>query len=283
MSMQCRELFQELNVEIVPPYMIASKVRPAKVSQNHSFQRCHISFTLVLLLRWWGVVSTIYRHFKMCLIINTVLLCVVLSCAPIACQLYHVWAQPMLTNKLCLLYLCMVIVYVLKKMHAFMLMWRTRITTDTVNMFAMCLHEHQLETGCLIGCFLWALLTMVDFKWIKPTNWWCTHSWSIKEKKTMTLFYDIMAFTAYKRHKCTICLHGRLWRQKKKHFTQHHSCLTLTTTAWHAGPPSSGLHRPSVDTWAPLLLRPTPTRRHPSPRQPHCLTEIGRASCRERV
>ena len=34
MSMQCRELFQELNVEIVPPYMIASKVRPAKVSQN---------------------------------------------------------------------------------------------------------------------------------------------------------------------------------------------------------------------------------------------------------
>uniref|UniRef100_A0A3P8ZH42 Actin-like protein 6A n=1 Tax=Esox lucius TaxID=8010 RepID=A0A3P8ZH42_ESOLU len=43
MSMQCRELFQELNVEIVPPYMIASKVRPAKVSQNHSFQRFHIS------------------------------------------------------------------------------------------------------------------------------------------------------------------------------------------------------------------------------------------------
>ncbi|XP_005165974.1 actin-like protein 6A isoform X1 [Danio rerio] len=28
MSMQCRELFQELGVEIVPPYMIASKVRP---------------------------------------------------------------------------------------------------------------------------------------------------------------------------------------------------------------------------------------------------------------
>ena len=43
MSMQCRELFQELNVEIVPPYMIASKVRPAKVSQNCSFQRFHIS------------------------------------------------------------------------------------------------------------------------------------------------------------------------------------------------------------------------------------------------
>lgn len=43
MSMQCRELFQELNVEIVPPYMIASKVRPAKVSQNYSFQRFHIS------------------------------------------------------------------------------------------------------------------------------------------------------------------------------------------------------------------------------------------------
>lgn len=31
MSMQCRELFQELGVEIVPPYMIASKVRPAEV------------------------------------------------------------------------------------------------------------------------------------------------------------------------------------------------------------------------------------------------------------
>lgn len=27
MSMQCRELFQELNNEIIPPYMIASKVR----------------------------------------------------------------------------------------------------------------------------------------------------------------------------------------------------------------------------------------------------------------
>lgn len=27
MSMQCRELFQELNVEIIPPYMIASKVK----------------------------------------------------------------------------------------------------------------------------------------------------------------------------------------------------------------------------------------------------------------
>lgn len=27
MSMQCRELFQELNAEIIPPYMIASKVR----------------------------------------------------------------------------------------------------------------------------------------------------------------------------------------------------------------------------------------------------------------
>lgn len=26
MSMQCRELFQELSVEIIPPYMIASKV-----------------------------------------------------------------------------------------------------------------------------------------------------------------------------------------------------------------------------------------------------------------
>ncbi|XP_041913839.1 actin-like protein 6A isoform X1 [Alosa sapidissima] len=30
MSMQCRELFQELAVEIVPPYLIASKVRAAK-------------------------------------------------------------------------------------------------------------------------------------------------------------------------------------------------------------------------------------------------------------
>ncbi len=33
--MQCRELFQELGVEIVPPYMIASKVRTTTV---HSFQ-----------------------------------------------------------------------------------------------------------------------------------------------------------------------------------------------------------------------------------------------------
>lgn len=32
MSMQCRELFQELNVEIIPPYMIASKVRSVDVS-----------------------------------------------------------------------------------------------------------------------------------------------------------------------------------------------------------------------------------------------------------
>uniref|UniRef100_A0A671TD76 Actin-like protein 6A n=1 Tax=Sinocyclocheilus anshuiensis TaxID=1608454 RepID=A0A671TD76_9TELE len=35
MSMQCRELFQELGVEIVPPYVIASKVRTTQV---HSFQ-----------------------------------------------------------------------------------------------------------------------------------------------------------------------------------------------------------------------------------------------------
>uniref|UniRef100_A0A672M4X7 Actin-like protein 6A n=1 Tax=Sinocyclocheilus grahami TaxID=75366 RepID=A0A672M4X7_SINGR len=35
MSMQCRELFQELGVEIVPPYVIASKVRSTQV---HSFQ-----------------------------------------------------------------------------------------------------------------------------------------------------------------------------------------------------------------------------------------------------
>lgn len=26
-TMQCRELFQEMNIEIIPPYMIASKVR----------------------------------------------------------------------------------------------------------------------------------------------------------------------------------------------------------------------------------------------------------------
>uniref|UniRef100_A0A8C9SQ59 Actin-like protein 6A n=1 Tax=Scleropages formosus TaxID=113540 RepID=A0A8C9SQ59_SCLFO len=32
MTMQCRELFQEMNVEIVPPYMIASKVRPSAQS-----------------------------------------------------------------------------------------------------------------------------------------------------------------------------------------------------------------------------------------------------------
>lgn len=30
-SMQCRELFQELNVEIIPPYMIAAKVRGKRV------------------------------------------------------------------------------------------------------------------------------------------------------------------------------------------------------------------------------------------------------------
>lgn len=35
MSMQCRELFQELNVEIIPPYMIASKVRFAEFKQTH--------------------------------------------------------------------------------------------------------------------------------------------------------------------------------------------------------------------------------------------------------
>lgn len=34
MSMQCRELFQELNVEIIPPYMIASKVGSAEVKQQ---------------------------------------------------------------------------------------------------------------------------------------------------------------------------------------------------------------------------------------------------------
>uniref|UniRef100_A0A668AZJ4 Actin-like protein 6A n=1 Tax=Myripristis murdjan TaxID=586833 RepID=A0A668AZJ4_9TELE len=40
MSMQCRELFQELNVEIVPPYMIATKVRPAE-EHLHTYH-------------WWG-------------------------------------------------------------------------------------------------------------------------------------------------------------------------------------------------------------------------------------
>ena len=39
MSMQCRELFQELNVEIIPPYMIASKV-------NHTFQSIFVSFDI---------------------------------------------------------------------------------------------------------------------------------------------------------------------------------------------------------------------------------------------
>lgn len=29
-SMQCRELFQEMNIEIVPPYMIAAKVGGAR-------------------------------------------------------------------------------------------------------------------------------------------------------------------------------------------------------------------------------------------------------------
>lgn len=38
MSMQCRELFQELNVEIIPPYMIASKVRSVEVIV--SFDKC---------------------------------------------------------------------------------------------------------------------------------------------------------------------------------------------------------------------------------------------------
>lgn len=38
MSMQCRELFQELNVEIIPPYMIASKVR--SVEMIVSFDKC---------------------------------------------------------------------------------------------------------------------------------------------------------------------------------------------------------------------------------------------------
>lgn len=36
MSMQCRELFQELGVEIVPPYVIASKVRSLKFILNSS-------------------------------------------------------------------------------------------------------------------------------------------------------------------------------------------------------------------------------------------------------
>uniref|UniRef100_A0A672M593 Actin-like protein 6A n=1 Tax=Sinocyclocheilus grahami TaxID=75366 RepID=A0A672M593_SINGR len=37
MSMQCRELFQELGVEIVPPYVIASKVRSTQVHSFHFF------------------------------------------------------------------------------------------------------------------------------------------------------------------------------------------------------------------------------------------------------
>lgn len=40
MSMQCRELFQELNVEIIPPYMIASKVGLGSYSNNANFQVC---------------------------------------------------------------------------------------------------------------------------------------------------------------------------------------------------------------------------------------------------
>uniref|UniRef100_A0A672JT02 Actin-like protein 6A n=1 Tax=Salarias fasciatus TaxID=181472 RepID=A0A672JT02_SALFA len=36
MSMQCRELFQELNVELIPPYMIASKVKKKKNVQISS-------------------------------------------------------------------------------------------------------------------------------------------------------------------------------------------------------------------------------------------------------
>lgn len=37
MSMQCRELFQELNNEIIPPYMIASKVRFTEVKRTLNF------------------------------------------------------------------------------------------------------------------------------------------------------------------------------------------------------------------------------------------------------
>ncbi|XP_072330450.1 actin-like protein 6A isoform X1 [Scyliorhinus torazame] len=43
-SMQCRELFQELNVEIIPPYMIASKVNTTK-RLLQSPLRCNISCT----------------------------------------------------------------------------------------------------------------------------------------------------------------------------------------------------------------------------------------------
>lgn len=42
MSMQCRELFQELNVEIIPPYMIASKVR-CLFSVFHTYTSSNIS------------------------------------------------------------------------------------------------------------------------------------------------------------------------------------------------------------------------------------------------
>lgn len=54
MSMQCRELFQELSVEIVPPYMIASKVRPAKVYSFQSYYHlCLEVAILMIFLRWW--------------------------------------------------------------------------------------------------------------------------------------------------------------------------------------------------------------------------------------
>lgn len=56
MSMQCRELFQDLGVEIVPPYMIASKVRTTPVlSFLSSYHLCLEVGMLTMFLRWWGV------------------------------------------------------------------------------------------------------------------------------------------------------------------------------------------------------------------------------------
>ena len=52
MSMQCRELFQELGTEIIPPYMIASKVRPAKVSHALSLPFQSVWGVGRLAVRW---------------------------------------------------------------------------------------------------------------------------------------------------------------------------------------------------------------------------------------
>ncbi|CAG5864489.1 unnamed protein product [Menidia menidia] len=69
MSMQCRELFQELSVEIVPPYMIASKdpVRegsPAswkkkeklpQVTRSWHNYMCNVSCSLLVTVPWLGI------------------------------------------------------------------------------------------------------------------------------------------------------------------------------------------------------------------------------------